>query len=161
MKRVYLNKGKPHGYRSPLAERFAIAYRVVESGCWEWQGYLSPKGYGAIQSDGANILRAHHAAWILHCGPIPAGMYVLHQCDNRRCVNPGHLFLGTQADNVADMCAKGRQRTNPKRILSAAQIPAIRERLAKGETLRSIAEDHGVSLYTIHDIKRGHSWRSA
>lgn len=165
MKRLYLHKGKPRGTRTPMAERFARMYQVAPSGCWEWMAKLTPKGYGAI-NDGLRRISSHRASWVLHRGAIPPGLYVLHRCDNRRCVNPEHLFLGTQADNVADMCAKGRHRATrgdarKQRTLSSAQIPAIRDRLANGETLRAIAADYGVSLYTIHDIKRGKSWRHA
>ncbi len=86
-------------------------WRHVTKGpsCWEWHGAGS-RGvhpYGTFGVQGATV-RAHRFSWELHAGKIPEGIYVLHRCDNPRCIRPDHLFLGTQADNVADMIAKGR-----------------------------------------------------
>ncbi len=93
----------------PLADRFWI--KVVRSGddeCWGWSGTTN-KGYGRINV-GGNMVLAHRVAWELTSGLIPPGMCVLHSCDNPPCVNPNHLFLGTHADNMRDMRAKGRHR---------------------------------------------------
>jgi hypothetical protein len=89
--------------RPTLAERFAPRFGFAPSGCWPWTGKIATNGYGYLD----NML-AHRASWLIHHGPIPEGLQVLHHCDNPRCVNPDHLWLGTQADNVADMMAKGR-----------------------------------------------------
>lgn len=87
--------------------------------CWNWLGALKDNGYGQLTRLGVSKkpLKAHRVAWVLAYGPIPAGSgvhgtCVLHHCDNRRCVNPSHLFLGTNHDNVRDMHAKGRAK-NP------------------------------------------------
>lgn len=90
------------------AARFMVNVQPIEIGCWMWTGGIV-HGYGCWEVDGRRE-RAHRWAWELFVGPIPEGMHVLHRCDNPPCVNPNHLFLGTQTDNVQDMDAKGRRR---------------------------------------------------
>jgi hypothetical protein len=98
---------------APDIERFEGRFiPEPNSGCWLWTGATGgTSGYGKFyDTQTRRNLWAHRASWVLHCGPIPDGMLVLHKCDVRVCVNPDHLFLGTYVDNVADMIAKGRDR---------------------------------------------------
>ncbi len=82
---------------------------VKTESCWEWVGYKTPdQGYGQIAVNGKRRRRVHRVAYELNYGPVPPGLCVLHRCDNRTCVRPDHLFLGTNQDNSDDMIAKGR-----------------------------------------------------
>lgn len=115
--------GYPH---LPVRERFNNAYMpVTESGCWIWMLSLNADGYGSLCID-KMFKRAHRLSWELHKGEIPIGMSVLHKCDIPACVNPDHLFLGTQSDNMKDMYAKERhpryKNINPKKRRG---IPAL------------------------------------
>lgn len=93
----------------PIADRFWTKVKKTSS-CWPWTAALNPSGYGMLSGGRKKDapLRAHRISWIIHMGQIPNGMHVLHRCDNRRCVNPSHLFLGSNLDNVRDMVKKER-----------------------------------------------------
>jgi len=93
--------------KSSLEERFHKSYVKVKSGCWEWVGSLHVTGYGYIKSNKRRLL-SHIVSWELHNGS-RNNLCVLHKCDNRKCVNPKHLFLGTRKDNNVDRDSKGRK----------------------------------------------------
>lgn len=150
----------------PLEVRF---WEKVQKGdgCWEWTASLQKeRGYGQINIDRRPHV-AHRISWTLTNGKIPDGMCVLHKCDNRKCVRPNHLFLGTNKDNTLDMLAKGRQAngcliTRGENVhtasLTEAQIPEIRSAAAAGETQRSIAKRYGVRQSAIWMIIHRRSW---
>jgi hypothetical protein len=127
-------------------------------GCWTWVGYCDPNGYGRLSIDDVPVL-AHHIAYRLLIGPIPDGLELDHTCVNPPCVNPDHLFEGTQADNIADAVAKGRALVgalNP-RSLTPEVVAAIREAAGTG---RQVAARFGVAQTTVAVIRRGEHWTS-
>lgn len=140
------------------------------NGCWEWPlSVQKESGYGQFQIFGAfsTMESAHRASFRLEHGGIPVGLFVLHRCDNRRCFNPAHLFLGTAADNSADMMAKGRfnhdrdlrrLEEHPNAKLTVAATTAIR---ASNETAVPLAKRFGVSESAIRQARRGATWKSA
>ncbi len=134
--------------------------------CWEWQGSRHWFGHGHYQYEGT-VQYTHRVSWQLHNGPIPKNMKVLHHCDNPACVNPNHLFLGTQADNVDDMIAKGRNSPPPHLLgedhwnvkLTEDDVRQIRKMILEGYSSREIADHFNVAKPTIKDIKAGRTWR--
>jgi hypothetical protein len=97
---------------------------VPESGCWLWTGNLTDRGYGLIAADGRTNrrLRAHRVGYELYRGAVPDDLYVCHTCDVRSCVNPAHMFLGTQAENIADAQRKGKMRAETDPAVLAVRV---------------------------------------
>lgn len=124
-------------------------YRVVRGECWET--LLDPNHiYPQMKIKGAKIMM-HRVSYEMYVGQIPAGLCVLHKCDNPRCHRPEHLFLGTYADNVHDMVAKGRHRSNPQRAnINIALAVQLSTRLSQAD----IAECFGVTQTTISVLLR-------
>jgi hypothetical protein len=90
-----------------VRKRFNRAVEPQPNGCWHWTRAIATNGYGVIGVSGYAINTTHRVSWILNIGPIPEDMWVLHKCDNRICVNPGHLYLGTVIDNARDLMQRG------------------------------------------------------
>ncbi len=128
-------------------------------GCWVWMHRLTD-GYGQTRINGV-ISRAHRVMYSLTNGPIPEGMQVLHSCDNRACVNPLHLWLGTNADNMHDKYLKNRQtkgETHGMHVLTENNVRQIRELIKQGESQRHIASWFGVDQSNVYQINTGKTW---
>lgn len=150
-------------FKVPDADRFWS--KVDKSGgpdaCWPWTDALSPAGYGQIMIDYKRV-RANRAALLFSGHTIPAGSMVCHKCDNRSCCNPAHLFIGTPADNAADMVSKHRQAVGERHgraRLTQTEVDAIRELHAGGGwTHVKLARLFGVSSANICVVVNGKSW---
>lgn len=143
-----------------LEEKFLAKVEKTD-GCWLWRGSI-PKtgdGYGWF-SLGNRSERAHRVAHQVFVGPIPAGMLVCHTCDNRICVNPAHLFLGTAADNNKDRASKGRSsRRATRRKIDFEIAQRIRAEWAAGGRLqREIGAAYGISQAVVSKIVLGQAW---
>lgn len=130
--------------------------------CWLWMARLDRDGYGRFKLAGKSLY-AHRVAYQMAVGQIAAGLFVCHHCDNPPCCNPAHLFLGTPADNAADMARKGRADKrfgdhNTQAKLSIQDSRQAHELLSAGESLMSVAERLGVSRSTIYNIATGRHW---
>lgn len=133
--------------------------------CWNWMGPINTNGYGQFTDKNRKRL-AHRASHELFLGPIPDGMNVCHSCDNRRCINPHHLWAGSQSANLKDAAAKGRifrpnttGERNGNRKLSADDVRAIRSMFRGGQRRYRIAERFGVSPTTVGEIISGKIWK--
>lgn len=147
------------GQRIPLAERIARFTSRAANGCLEWTGALNDAGYARIVVNGRN-LRAHRVNWEASYGPIPQGLFVLHRCDNPKCVDPEHMFLGTIGDNTKDMMDKGRGNVGERQWCSKLTLPEVKSIRYNYPQLthKELAEIFGVSFQQVSRIRRGINW---
>ncbi len=168
---VYVRKSTPVAVRfwAKVRKDGPVPRHRPELGpCWTWTGWRQPFGYGTLSVGGrkGRPQLAHRVSWFLHHGEWPE-LLVLHACDGGTigCVNPGHLFLGTTADNIHDKLAKGRGRNGITRgeaqhasVLTEALVREIRGRHANGETYDAIATSLGLKRGTVKAAGRGQNW---
>ena len=128
-------------------ERILAKFKADDNNCWNWQGYIRKNGYGEIKYHGYMEF-VHRVAYQEFKGPIPVGMFVCHSCDNRRCCNPEHLFLGTQADNMRDMRMKGRSGGAPRKITDGQVAEMVALKL-QGWGYKKIGRKYGVTPMTV------------
>jgi hypothetical protein len=138
------------------------------NGCWEWTASTNGRGYGRFNSgkeNGFRLVGAHRLSYIIKYGPISDEICVLHKCDNRKCVNPDHLFLGTHADNALDKASKGRVVSNPNRgsksnfaKLKENQVRQIKNKYRQGVYQKDIAAEYGITQSAVSLIIRGKNW---
>ena len=145
----------------PRTNWFYQRYRVTESGCWEWLGCKDVGGYGRVTLKKTNRL-AHRCMYEHMNGEIPDGAHICHKCDNRSCINPEHLYLGTHQDNMKDRDAKGRGvvprgEHHHKAKLTWARVREIR---STEEPANALAKKFGVCKSTIERVRRGRFWKS-
>lgn len=137
----------------PVEKRFwSFVEMIPYSTCWEWSGYVAKHGYGTIYN-GAPMY-AHRLSWEIHNGKITQDIQVLHKCDNRSCVNPKHLFLGSQCNNMQDCYQKER---HPQAKVSYEDAEKIHELYARGYSQTKLGRMFGVSQAAIwYILNRGH-----
>lgn len=156
---------------SNVSERFwSKVDRRGDDECWEWTAHRNKNGYGSFYFDGGPKW-AHRVSWLLAHGEAPVAC-VCHTCDNPACVNPGHLFSGTHAENMADRVAKGRAKrsaakwdrrggNNPNAVLSASSVRLMRTLSSLGASQRELAAAFGVGRTTVRRAVSGETWASA
>jgi len=150
------------GRKQPLIERFwAKVDRGNNDECWNWKG-STIAGYGGISEKGRRLY-SHQVAYTIAYGSIPEGMWVLHQCDNRKCCNPSHLWLGTRQDNIDDMVNKDRhsrgERKGKGAKLTDDKIVEIRKLKELGISQKELAVRFSVNQSTISRICAVKNWR--
>ena len=149
--------------QSTIAERFLNKVEKSKD-CWNWIGMIGSKkhGYGAMKVNGKRI-KSHRLSWELHCGRIPKNLCVLHKCDNRKCVRPSHLFLGTLADNMYDRKKKGKYgigEKNPASKFTEIQVKKIIKLYRQdGLTAKVVGKMFNTSEAYIWRIVNGYSWK--
>jgi hypothetical protein len=148
-----------------IADRFLAKVSKQDDGCWLWTASTTLSGYGQFWI-GDRRVDAHRASFELFNGEIPPGAFVLHSCDVKLCVNPAHLSAGTQAQNLADMVARGRcnrapkvyGEAHPRAVLTDEKVREIRSRWPR-ETQTSLAAEYRVPQTSISSIVRRVTWK--
>lgn len=138
-----------------------------ETGCWEWTGGMRPNGYGVVVLGIKYLpasIRAHRFSWMAFNGEIPDGLFVLHKCDNRKCINPNHLFLGTHKDNAEDRERKGRDNRPFGEAVYSAKITNdiaayikydIQNKMSRSDVLKK----YGIRIPMYQSFKQNRAWK--
>jgi len=169
LKRLGHTKGQPVRFiqghhlkwRGTFLERFEHFFKKDSDKCWVWQGSRTPKGYGQFGISSGNMRPAHRIAWQLYKGPIPKGKFVCHVCDNPPCVNPNHLFVGTNRDNMTDMFKKGRgnRPLGEKHFAAKLTEEDVLNIRKDPRTHKEVAKDYNMGQAQICAIRLRKAWR--
>lgn len=143
-------------------KKYYEKYVIKQDGCWDWKGITEHTGYAKLGI--RPPIKAHRASWIIHKGEIPKGLVVCHSCDNRKCTNPNHLWIGTHKENIQDRIKKGRCNTPKGTQLKVSKINEIEAKeikilLKKGLTCAEISRQYEVNGKLISRIKNGETWK--
>lgn len=134
----------------------------ISEGCWNWKAGLISSGYGSAYSPTLGPQAAHRLAWILTNGEIPDGMYVLHKCDNKKCVNPDHLYLGTQKKNLQDAKDRGLTNTGEKHwntSITESEVKLMRSLYKSGTPIKMIADIFNITYKNTWQILKFKRWK--
>ena len=136
-----------------------VRFKITENGCWEIYSHKPiTNGYIILNRKG-KMIRLHRKAYEIFNGPIPNGLFVCHTCDNKICINPDHLFIGSALDNIQDMDSKGRRINSyiPKK-LTKEKVLTICQSV---KSVKDLAKEYNVSRQTIYDVQQGKYWKIA
>lgn len=141
-------------------ERLLDKIEKRENGCWVWTAATNPQGYGLMVYK-KRLISAHRISWMEHVGEIQDGLYVCHRCDNPLCINPDHLFLGSQKENMDDMIRKGRQIHPRGEDFNKSKLTweAVRHIRSSDMTGYALAKMYGVGKNTIYAILKNRTWK--
>jgi len=143
-------------------KKYYEKYVIKQNGCWDWKGIIEHTGYAVLAV--RPPIKAQRASWIIHKGEIPKGLLVCHACDNPKCTNPDHLWLGTHKENIQDRVKKGRSNTQKGSRLKVSKIDEIqaleiKKLLITGMSCAEIGRKYSLSIKIISRIKNVETWK--
>lgn len=149
------------GQFKPIKDSFHSRYvKDAVSGCWNWLGYTTSDGHGTAHHEGKGWM-AHRLSWYLHRGPFDLSLKICHRCDNPKCVNPNHLFIGTHQDNQYDKISKGRQAKGSghgRAKLTEQDVRRIRTEKC-GILPSALAREYKITLRAMINVINGITWK--